>query len=65
MSRNDKCELACIAIKATKLALLCDFGDKEAWIPQSLIDDDSEVYKEGDEGILIIPEWLALDKGLI
>ena len=46
-------------------ALLCNIGGIEAWIPQSQIDDDSDVYREGDAGTLIISEWFALEKGLI
>ena len=38
---------------------------EEKWIPKSLIDDDSEVYKQGDEGKLVLPEWFALKEGLI
>lgn len=34
-------------------------------IPYSLIDDDSEVYRPGDEGELIIPWWLAEEKGMV
>ena len=47
-------------------ALLCKFatGEQE-WIPKSQIDDDSEVYKAGTDGVLVIPEWLALEKSLI
>ena len=35
------------------------------WIPKSQIDDDSEVYREGDTGSLVISEWIAEEKGLI
>jgi hypothetical protein len=34
-----------------------------AWIPLSLIHDDSEVYDEGHEGTLIVAEWFAEKKG--
>lgn len=33
-------------------------GD-EYWIPQSHVDDDSEVWKKGDEGTLVISDWIA------
>ena len=53
-------------IAETEKAILCDFGDGvEHWIPQSQIDDSSEVWKLRDEGLLIISEWLAGQKGLI
>ena len=35
------------------------------WVPKSLVDDDSEVYKKGDEGTLVLPEWFAVKEGLI
>jgi hypothetical protein len=53
------------AIKATSMAILVEVDDEEYWIPISQIDDDSEVYQKGDEGTLIIPRWLAEEKGLI
>jgi hypothetical protein len=37
--------------------------DKEEWIPQSQIHVDSEVYKTGDEGKLVIYNWLAYQRG--
>lgn len=52
------------AIKQTDKALLCQVGDDEVWIPQSQIDDDSEVWKEGQEGMLVVSEWIARQKGL-
>lgn len=35
------------------------------WIPKSQIHDDSEVYKKGTEGTLIVSEWIAIQKGLV
>lgn len=56
----------CKCIKASDLAILVRVQDDlEVWIPQSLIHDDSEVWEEGDEGVLIIPEWFASQRGLI
>jgi hypothetical protein len=49
----------------TDKAILCDIGGDEIWIPLSQIHDDSEVYKMGTKGTLIITEWLAKKKGLI
>jgi len=48
----------------TDMALKCIIEGKEYWIPKSQIDDDSEVSALGDEGTLVIPEWLAIEKGL-
>lgn len=51
--------------RETDKALLCIIDDEEHWIPKSQVDDDSEVYAEGDEGKLVITEWIAEQKGLL
>ena len=53
------------AVKETDLALLVDLGTDEHWFPKSVIDDDSEVWQEGDEGDLVVKEWFALKEGLV
>ena len=58
--------LYCESIDENELCVVCDFGDgKEVFIPKSQITDDSEVWESGQEGELEIPEWLAMDRGLI
>lgn len=53
-----ECDGRCRA--ETEDALLITFEDgNEHWIPKSLIHDDSEVSKKGDEGIVVIPLWKA------
>lgn len=37
----------------------------EFWVPQSQIHDDSEVWKPGQTGRLVVNEWWAEKKGLI
>ena len=51
-------------IRATAKALLVLIEDEEVWIPVSQITDDSEVWQEGQEGLLVITEWIAEQKGL-
>jgi hypothetical protein len=46
-------------------ALLVEVEGEQIWIPKSQIHDDSEVYKADTEGTLVIPEWLAKEKGLV
>ena len=53
------------ALAETDKAVLCLIDDEEVWIPQGQIHDDSEVWKKGDEGTLIVSEWIAMQKGLI
>jgi len=52
--------------KATEKAICVKIPELgiDQWIPQSQIDDDSEVYKEGDVGTLVISEWIAEKKEL-
>lgn len=54
------------ALAETDKALLVRadiFPDGQAWIPISQIHDDSDVYKKGDSGTLLITEWLAKKNG--
>lgn len=46
-------------------ALLIESEDFEGWIPQSQIDDRSEVWRKGDSGALVISEWVAIQKGIL
>ena len=53
-------------IGATERAIKVDVPGlgEPLWIPQSQIDDDSECWTMGDEGDLVISEWIAEQKGL-
>ena len=53
-----------IATKDSGKALLCKIDEEDVWIPHSQIDDESEVFKEGDTGTLVISLWIASKKGL-
>ena len=60
----------CRAIAETKDALLVAIPIdstfyKNIWVPQSQIDEDSEVWKKDDEGTLVITRWIAEKKGLV
>lgn len=37
----------------------------EFWIPQDAIDDKSECYQQGDEGVILIERRLAIKKEMI
>ncbi len=71
MSRdNEPTECGDFTVKVnTDLALLLvDADDCEHWIPKSQMDSDGGIDGDsdvGDEGELIIPEWLAVEKGLV
>lgn len=51
-------------LKETDKALLCLIDGEEIWIPKSQIDEESEVYEEGQTGLLVITRWLAEQNGL-
>ena len=59
-----------VVIKQTDKAVLCkptddsaEGGDEAFWVPQSQIHEDSEVWKEGDEGELVVSGWYARKEG--
>jgi hypothetical protein len=35
----------------------------EHWVPQAAVHDDSEVWKQGDAGKLIVMAWFARKRG--
>lgn len=35
----------------------------KCWVPKKQITEDSEVYKMGTSGTLIVTEWLAKERG--
>lgn len=54
-------------LRESDKALLVAVDGEEVWIPKSAIHDDSEVYGMlpfGESGTLVIPRWLAEEKGL-
>ena len=53
-----------IALRKTPAALVCLIENEEFLIPDSQISDDSEVWKAGDKGTLIISQFIAEKKGL-
>lgn len=61
---NNEIEIAVEVRGETEKALRVYDGKREVWIPKSQISDQSEDAKGKIESIFI-PEWLALEKGLI
>jgi hypothetical protein len=49
----------------TTAAIRVKVEGKRIWIPKSQVDENSEVYKKGTEGKLVITEWIATQKGLV
>lgn len=48
-------------VHQTALAILYDFGDQEAWVPKSVVEDDDGE----DGGVVEIQEWFAEKEGLL
>ena len=62
---KDKIRIDDVLIKkATTKAVLCSIDGDDIWILLSQLDDDSEIWKEGDEGTLVISDWIAAQKGI-
>lgn len=57
----DTVEVTADFVKETEKAVLVDDGDNKIWLPKSQID-----YAINDNTIaLVLPEWLAVDKGFV
>ena len=52
-----------LCVRQTDKAILVVVDGAEEWVPQSQIDEDSEVWQEGDEGTLIVSGWFAEKMG--
>lgn len=46
-------------LRETDKAILVDIDGDQHWVPKSVVDDDSEVWEEGQEGELVIAGWFA------
>lgn len=54
----------CFVKKETEKAILVVIPSvEEKWIPKSQVHDDSEIWKEGMTGCLVITQWLAEKNG--
>lgn len=45
------------ALDSNSKGVLVAIDGEERWVPQSVIHDDSEVWRKGDEGVLVLCEW--------
>lgn len=59
MARKELVDIAAELRHETDAAYLVDDGTRKVWLPKS------EVEYDVGEGTFTMPEWLALDKGLI
>jgi len=66
--RDDVAEVDVEVVVHGEKAVKVSNGNIEVWIPYSLIDEDSEVHERTPVGVtaaLVIPEWKALELGLV
>jgi len=52
-------------IRETEKAILveADEFDEPTWVPKSMIDDESECWTDGTDGVLIVSDWFAEQRG--
>lgn len=53
------------ATAETDKALCCLVEGESHWIPKSQVHDNSEVYKKGHKGRLVVTQWIAEQKGWV
>lgn len=61
----NKVSFDAVAVRATEAGLLCLIDGQEVWIPQSQIDDESQVWEPEQEGELVVSQWIAEQKKLV
>jgi hypothetical protein len=57
---RDECTVAIDGAKClreSKRAIFVRALDQTFWVPQSVVHADSEVYRENDEGNLVLMQW--------
>lgn len=52
-----------IALRDTDRGLQVRVGDVTQWLAKSQVHDSSDVKLDGDNGVLVIPRWVAEEKG--
>lgn len=62
--RGDEALLVRVPIEVPCAGRPAEQRHRDVWIPTRLIHDASDVRDVGDTGALVIPEWLARDRGL-
>ena len=64
--KKDLVEIENVRVIEERLrSIVIKHKDHEVIIPKSQIGETSEVQGEEDEGVLVIPRWLAMDRGMI
>lgn len=54
-----------VALRETAKGLQVRANGQEVWLAKSQVPDASEVRFDGDRGTLLLPRWIAEEKGLV
>jgi hypothetical protein len=49
--------------RETEKAVLYEYEDEKTWVPKSVIHEDSDIWKVGEEGVLKVQSWWASKNG--
>ena len=61
----EKIEVAVTFKHITNHAVLVNDGDKDVWLPLSQVEYDFRDTEPGEAIEIVVPEWIAKNKGLI
>lgn len=64
MAEGKSIEMTADFVRETEKAILISDGDNKIWLPKSQIDYELDEFK-GVVYLIDVPEWLAVDKGLV
>lgn len=59
----EKCR--CVGQSKSGAAMQVVIDGVTRWVPESLIHEDSEAYKPGTSGTLVLPIWFCEKEGLV
>lgn len=59
--KSDLVEIPCTVVAETEKVVLIDDGNKKVWLPKSQM----EIQEDGNSLVAVMPERLAIEKGLI
>ena len=57
------CESVCVHETESALLISSEELSDEVWVPKSQVIIDSDVHHKGDEGELVVTEWVAEKEG--
>jgi hypothetical protein len=63
--RSSLVDIAAIVIERRPTSIWINAGDTKAWLPLSQVEVDPEDASAGHAVQVVLPEWLAKEKGLI